>query len=317
MKKKIGLLPVFVFMLLLAGMDCFAQSASDFNVRLTEDGTGVVITGYTGRTAAVRIPATIEGLPVREIGGATYSDGFWDGEGAFMGNRVITSVIIPEGVTIIRAGAFGSRFGWFGGCDNLTQVTLPSTLRIIERGAFQAAKSLRAIVIPEGVTEIGPDAFQSCSSLASVTLPNSLVKLGAYAFGDGFSSGGPTKDSPIFTSITLPPNLTKIEEGTFRNCSRLRSIVIPEGVIEITGGNEWGIGGEDGPGAFNGCIALTSVTLPSTITRIGKDTFYGCSSLTTVIVPDTVEKIEGIGNAFGNCPRLNLASQALIRRLGQ
>ena len=313
MKKRKLLTLLFAVILTVTGMDCFAQTEDDFFVVLTEDGTGAVITGYTGNTAAVRIPATIQGMPVHEIGGVDYSEGYKKGEGAFMGNDFITSVIIPEGVTIIRAGAFGARYDWFGGCEQLEQITLPSTLRIIEQDAFRGAESLGAVAIPEGVIEIGPGAFRSCSSLASVTLPNSLVKLGAYAFGSGFSSSGQRNDSPVFTSILLPPNLTIIEEGTFRNCAKLTSIVIPEGVTAIESQGGWG---EDGPGAFAGCIALTSVTLPSTIVRIGDGAFYGCTSLTTIIVPETVTRIDGIDEAFKNCPRLSLASQALIRRLG-
>ena len=311
MKKKIFTL-VITIIFIVTGIDCFAQTEADFIVTLTEDGNGVVITGYSGSSTAVRIPSTIQGFPVREIGGAEYSDGFWNGNGAFMGNDKITSVVVPEGVTIIRAGAFGSRYGWFGGCEKLAQVTLPSTLQVIERGAFEAAKALKTIVIPEGVTKIGSGAFRSCSSLSSVTLPKSLIKLGSYAFGDGFSSSGPTKDSPVFTSIILPPNLTKIKEGTFRNCTKLTSIVIPEGVTEIASHGGWG---EDGPGAFAGCIALTSVTLPSSIEVLGEGAFYGCTALTTVNIPETVEIIYGIDSAFQKCIRLNLVTQALIRRL--
>jgi hypothetical protein len=45
-----------------------------------------------GKGAAVVIPAEIQGFPVREIGGA-------------FRNTSLASVIIPEGVTAIRAAA--------------------------------------------------------------------------------------------------------------------------------------------------------------------------------------------------------------------
>jgi hypothetical protein len=66
--------PAFLFGMLAAmltiGTTLFAQSAeSDFEVALTDDGNGVVIKRYTGKaTKTITIPATIEGLPVREIG---------------------------------------------------------------------------------------------------------------------------------------------------------------------------------------------------------------------------------------------------------
>jgi hypothetical protein len=274
---------MFFFLgLVVVTVGLFAQTEADFNIGLTEDGEGVVITGYTGTAAAVKIPATIQGIPVREIG-----------KEAFQLQRKITSVVIPEGVIAIRAGAFNY-------ADKLVQVTLPSTLRIIEYQAFMET-SLKSIVIPDGVTEIGYSAFQNCSSLASVTLPKSLTELGGRAF-----------ESSAITSITFPSpsNLTKIGDMVFYYCKNLTSIAIPEGVIEICGGIE--------EKAFGYCTALTSVTLPSTIQRIGSYAFQYCSSLTTITIPDTVETIEmgSYNNAFEGCGKVNLAAQARLKKLG-
>ncbi|MDR3336941.1 MAG: leucine-rich repeat domain-containing protein, partial [Treponema sp.] len=75
----------------------FAQSEDDFTVTIPADGTGAVITGYTGKATDVRIPAQIQGIPVREIG-----------DRAFNSNRNITGVIIPDTViTIADSAAFG------------------------------------------------------------------------------------------------------------------------------------------------------------------------------------------------------------------
>jgi hypothetical protein len=133
-------------------------------------------------------------------------------------------------------------------------------------------------------------------------LPQNLEKLGAFAF---FGTA--------ITSITLPPKLTMIEGGTFRFCKNLTSIVIPEGVIEI--GRDDRMGG----GAFSGCTALTSVTFPSTIKKISTQAFEDCSALITITIPDTVETIEmgyGDGAPFAGCSKVNLASQARLKRLG-
>jgi hypothetical protein len=272
----------------------FAQTETDFTVELTKDGEGVVITGYTGTATAVKIPAAIQGMPVREIGGSGKGGGY---TGAFS-YKSITSIVIPEGVTIIREESFEHN-------NKLTQVTLPSTLQIIERRAFYFNTMLKSIIIPEGVTEIGAGAFDNCSSLASITLPKSLVKLGHSAFV-----------SSAITSITLPPNLTRIAGTTFWNCKKLVSIIIPEGVTEI--GDSYEGGG--GRGAFDDCTALTSVTLPSTIKKIGNSAFSGCSALTTVTIPDTVENIEMsdiLYNApFEGCKNINLVSQARLKKVG-
>jgi hypothetical protein len=82
---------------------------ADFEVQLTEDGTGVIVYNYVGKATTVHIPATIQGMPVKGMGRV------------FLDNAVITSVVIPEGVVKINGRAFT-------GCRNLTSVTLPESL---------------------------------------------------------------------------------------------------------------------------------------------------------------------------------------------
>ena len=54
-----------------------------------------------------------------------------------------------------------------------------------------------------------------------------------------------------------------------------------------------------------GCIGLTSVTIPETVTSIGACAFYGCSGLTSVTIPKSVTSI---GNyAFYGCDGLQSA----------
>jgi hypothetical protein len=54
--------------------------------------------------------------------------------------------------------------------------------------------------------------------------------------------------------------------------------------------------------AFDGCIALSSVTIGNGVNMIGEYAFYGCSSLVNVNIP---ESVTGIGmEAFGGCSSL-------------
>lgn len=78
-----------------------------------------------------------------------------------------TSLHIPEGVTTIAESALR-------GC-NLTEVTLPQSLKAIEAHAFADCDYLTKLVIPDGVTSIGKGAFfRSC--LTEITLPKGLKK---------------------------------------------------------------------------------------------------------------------------------------------
>ena len=67
--------------------------------------------------------------------------------------------------------------------------------------------------------------------------------------------------------------------GTFRNCSGLTSVTIPNSVTSIGGS------------AFYYCSGLTSVTIPNSVTSIGGSAFAYCSGLTSVTIPNSVTTI--------------------------
>lgn len=88
------LLPVYAF-----------AAASDFTFAETSDGTGYVVTGYTGEDASIIVPDWYESKPVTEIG-----------NGAFQGNTVLTDVKLPSTITRIGAAAFKN-------CTSLSQLS--------------------------------------------------------------------------------------------------------------------------------------------------------------------------------------------------
>ena len=105
----------------------------------TEDGC-VIISGCEAGVESVEIPSEIDGMPVTRIGPTAFYE------------SSLKSVVIPEGVTTIKSGAF-----WH--CKSLAEVKLPSTLTTIEGFAFNDCQSLETIEFPKSVTYIGNSAF--------------------------------------------------------------------------------------------------------------------------------------------------------------
>ena len=83
--------------------------------------------------------------------------------------------------------------------------------------------------------------------------------------------------------------VTEIKDQTFRSCSNLKSITIPDTVVTI------------GRRAFQDCTSLISVTIPDSVTTILYYAFYNCG-LTTITIPDSVTIIDEY--SFQSCSKL-------------
>jgi len=152
----------------------------------------------------------------------------------------ITSVVVSPGVTSIGNLAF-TRF------SKLIHVDIADSVVSIGEGVFSECDSLTNITVPQSVTYIGVNAFNSCTNLSSITLSTN--------------------------------NITSIRSHTFSGCSKLSSIVIPDGVTSIQSG------------AFFNCTKLTSITIPGSVTSIGSNVFDGCTSLNDISYSGTSESV--------------------------
>lgn len=85
--------------------------------------------------------------------------------------------------------------------------------------------------------------------------------------------------------------VTKIPSSMFSGCTALRSIVLPDGIIEI------------GSYAFSSCSSLKEIILPESLTTIGSNAFSSCKDIKSMIIPNTVNKIDD--GAFNNCTSLS------------
>lgn len=88
-----------------------------------------------------------------------------------------------------------------------------------------------------------------------------------------------TYQGRTLTVIRIWENSSK-DRGAFSDCPSLTSVVIPNSVTRI------------GKNAFYECGTLTSVEIPNSVTEIGEGAFYKCSALTSIEIPSSVTKIE-------------------------
>lgn len=235
----------------------------------------------------------------------------------FLNDKEITNLVIPDGVTEIKACAFQ-------GCSAITFVTIPSSVTTIGDNAFYGCdltgvqvsdigawcnipftyagnplsiaqhlfvngEEVVDLVIPEGTTSIGSYAFRDCKSIKSVKIPNSLtnINLGVFSGCEALSAVH-ISDIGSWCNITFGDeqyghgygdNPLNLAHHLYLNGEEVRNLVIPSNVNAIS------------DGLFRDCSELTSVKIEEGATAIGETAFYGCKKVKTVEIPNSVTTI--------------------------
>lgn len=136
----------------------------NFYYQLNFDGNSYTAMSYQGDEQDVKIPEVYGGRPVTVL-----FDKLFDG------HKEIRSVTIPDVVTDM--GEF-----IFDGCENITELKLPSALQTLWGHTF-VRMNIEEIVIPDGVISIPPFAFKDCRKLKKVVCGKKLKKIHPWAFG--------------------------------------------------------------------------------------------------------------------------------------
>ena len=142
------------------------------------------------------------------------------------GQKGIKEFNIPTGITKINRFAFQD--------TNLENITIPSSVRVIDNSVFYRCEDLKAVELPTGV-ELYGGVFSS-SGLESIELKDAKLQ-GHFIFYDceqlkSVIIKGNTPEIPSYTfakctnltHIELPANLKKIEGLIFYDCTKLEEI---------------------------------------------------------------------------------------------
>ena len=188
-----------------------------------------------------------------------------------IGKATDAEIVIPETYKKEPVVAIAKRA--FEGCDFITSIDIPTSVKSIEEEAFSGCSGLKSLEIEHSLEKMERDILKGCTSIETLTLPN----LGA--FDDLPSLFGLYHDEAIPESVKVVvlTHATSVGDGAFNGCENLRAIVINDGVESI------------GNNAFKGCKGITDFGLPSSVTFIGDGAFYGCSSLEDLYYKGTME----------------------------
>ena len=197
---------------------------------------------------------------------------------------------------------------------NDTVVVIPPTINSwpvtkIGEDAFQDNTTITSVTIPASVTEIGSNAFAGCTNLTSVNYEgdwsNLTIQSGNPAVQDAanFEFIPPDNTAVIVTNykyngaaadVTIPSRyqgkpVTMIDHAAFFN-SAVTSVTIPDSVTSIP------------DYAFGFCSQLTNISIPNSVTFIGFSAFNSCTSLKSITLPSSLSTIQSY--AFYNCGKL-------------
>ncbi len=257
---------------------------------LDENGNQAVkaeITGYTGESKSLVIPAKVGGETEYKVGRI--------GQEAFKGSD-ITGVVISEGVEQIGVRSFSE-------CLSLQSVRIPSTIvkwkEKVEspnyvNDAFKGCTALTELELAEGMTALGQSAFSGCTALTSVTVPSTITHFPSYVF-QGCSQ---------LVNLELKEGITEIGYKAFEGCTSLEEVRIPSTIQTWCTVHQYGgiMAQVRDCAPFYGCTSLKKVTFAEGLTTL--EGFQGVRECPLVEALDIPSSVTNVKYAFTNCANL-------------
>ena len=242
---------------------------------------------YTGD---VIIPSSIEHNGITYAVEALMAD-------AFAGTS-ITSVLLPNSIRLIAAGAFQN-------CIGLTNITIPSSVKCIFEDAFSGCTGLTSII-----SEI-EEPFPVKSSVFKNVTATLYVPKGTKAKYEATAGWNQLmieemepfglQDGDIFTATTVEGvEMTfKVISAANKTCQVGTGNGYPNAIDQyktsglvtipaiINGFTVTSIADY----AFYECYKVTSFTIPNSVKAIGRSAFYGCEGIAGITIPSSVTTI--------------------------
>ncbi len=179
-------------------------------------------------------------------------------------NNIYTNLVIPEayyGKPVVGVGKYA-----FDSYSKVENVVIPNSIKVIESRAFNYCDYLQNVVYDgnSGLIEIEEYAFYNCKTISRIFVPESVEIIGSFAFSTCPSLQSINVDVNNKNYCSVYGNLYSKDMSTLISVApafKNTEFVIPNEVTEIS------------DGALRDCDGIISVTIPSSIEKIGKNVF--------------------------------------------
>ncbi|MBR6616658.1 MAG: leucine-rich repeat protein [Oscillospiraceae bacterium] len=209
---------------------------------------------------------------------------------AFQGQGYLKEIVMSDSVETVESAAFMSMI-------NLEKLTLSKNLKRIGENAFAECFFLKQVEFPEGLEYIGQSAFAYCEALKEIHIPASVTEMdsGVFRGCSALESLTVAEDNPRYEM--RGDMLYDKQDMILKHCMNLdvMEMIVPEGTKDID------------EHTFAGA-AFTSVVIPEGVEVIRENVFFYCKNLTTIDLPTTLTKVEEL--AFDECDALTTINYA-------
>lgn len=218
--------------------------------------------------------------------------------------RCIADLItkIPDVQNGVRIVGIGDEA--FAGCDGLSEIIIPDTIKSIGNNAFLGCTGAKKIKLSKNLETLGENAFAGCSAVESVEITSSIGEIPAGTF----------RKCDRLKEVVIPDNITKIGDYAFYQCTSLSEVTLPDSLVSIGDmafGEMLSLNSFDAEGCgayiYENSMLMDShksevvcassklegaVAIPSTVTLIRPGAFSACPGITELTIPASVKKIE-------------------------
>lgn len=333
MKKAISLIlavlmlvSVFAIMPLTAyaRYDSYEKKKNDeYEYLVNKEGT-VEVYQYLGKDSEVVIPDTIEGYPVIAISSYAFEscdfvtkisipdtvttvgdDAFcdtayyknednWENGVLYVDKVLYEASEDIEGKFTVKDGTTAIAYYAFVGCDKLTEINIPGSVKILPYRTFRGCTSLTDLNVGEGTEVIEDQSFWGCVKLENINLPKTITKVGMRAIANtafykddyNWDNGALylgniliELDTEFTGTYTVREGTTVIADSAFEECNITR-LYLPKGLKILP------------QSALNLCKHLKNIYFNDDLEEIASICFPTYSEMSVIELPPNLKTID-------------------------